>query len=54
LLREYREFSQSVLAEKTKVSKQYISQLENGERKGTLAILKKIAKVLAVDLEDII
>lgn len=51
--REYRGLSQHALAEKVKISKQYVSQLENNERKGTLTILRKIAKILAVDLEDI-
>ncbi len=52
--REYRELSQNALAEKAKISKQYVSQLENNERKGTLAVLRKIAKVLNIELEDII
>ena len=52
--REYRHLSQSELAEKAKISKQYVSQLENSERKGTLAVLKKIAKILNIELEDII
>lgn len=51
--REYRGISQSSLASKVNVSKQYISQLENGDRVGTIAVLKKIAKILRVDLEDI-
>ena len=52
--REYRGISQTVLASKIKVSKQYISQLEAGERHGTAKVLKDIAKVLKVDLEDIV
>jgi len=51
--REHRGLSQQALAEKVKISKQYVSQLENNERKGTLGILKKIAKILTVDLDDI-
>lgn len=52
--REYRKLTQSDLADKVSTTKQYISQLESGERKGTMQILKKIAKCLKVSLEDII
>lgn len=52
--REYRKLSQTDLSKKVKVSKQYISQLETRERTGSLKILKSIAKILAVDLDDII
>ena len=51
--REHRGMSQAILANKVKVSKQYISQLENNSRNGTARILKAIAKVLQVDLDDI-
>ena len=51
--REYRGMSQSTLAQKAHVSKQYISQLENGDRAGTTRVLKLIAKALKVDLEDL-
>jgi len=51
--REYRGISQSSLAQKVSVSKQYISQLENKERTGTIKVLKSIAKALSVDLSDI-
>ena len=51
--REYRKLTQTDLAKKAKVSKQYISQLETKERSGSLKILKSIAKILAVDLDDI-
>ena len=52
--REYRGISQTALASKVKVSKQYISQLEAGERHGTARVLKEIAKILNLDLEDIV
>jgi len=51
--REYRGISQTELAKKVNVSKQYISQLENGDRAGTTKVLKSIAKVLDVNIEDI-
>lgn len=52
--REYRGISQTALASKVRVSKQYISQLEAGERHGTTKVLKEIAKILSLDLEDIV
>jgi len=51
--RKHRRISQESLATKVNVSKQYISQLENGDRDGTTRILKAIARALKVDLEDI-
>ncbi|MBX9831107.1 helix-turn-helix transcriptional regulator [Candidatus Babeliales bacterium] len=51
--RKHRGISQASLAAKANVSKQYISQLENGERDGTNRVLKAIARALKVDLEDI-
>ena len=52
--REYRSLSQVELAEAVKVSKQYISQLETGERDGSIKVLKAIAQALKVDLDDLV
>jgi DNA-binding XRE family transcriptional regulator len=52
--REYRNTSQTALAKSVSVSKQYISQLEAGERNGTAQVLKKIAQQLSVELNDLI
>jgi DNA-binding XRE family transcriptional regulator len=51
--REYREISQTALAKKVNVSKQYISQIETGKRKGSAKVLKSIAKELKVDTDDL-
>lgn len=51
--REYRKLSQVQLAHEAGVTKQYISQIEKGERIGTARVLKKIAHILDIDLEDI-
>lgn len=51
--REYRGISQTALANKINVSKQYVSQLEKGDRVGSAKILLAIAKVLKIDLEDL-
>ena len=53
VFREYRELSQSDVAKRVGVSKQYISQIENKERTGTVKLLKRIAKILHVELDDI-
>jgi DNA-binding XRE family transcriptional regulator len=52
--REYRAFSQSFLAKAAKVSRQYISQLENNEKTGSIAVLKKIAAILSVPLDNLV
>jgi len=53
VLREYRKISQVELANRAHVSRQYISQIESGERTGTAKLLKKIALALNVDLDDL-
>jgi DNA-binding XRE family transcriptional regulator len=52
--REYRKYSQTKLAKLAGVSKQYISQIETGERAGSTKTMKKIAKALKVDLDDLV
>jgi ribosome-binding protein aMBF1 (putative translation factor) len=51
VLREWRGQTQLDLSFKTKVGQGYLSDLENGRRKGTTAVLKKIAAVLNVPLD---
>lgn len=53
VFREYRNLSQTELAKKAKISRQYICQIESGERTGTAKLLKEIARVLKVDLDDL-
>ena len=52
--REYRGLTQQQLADKAKISKPYLSQIETGKRTGTTEILSAIAKVLNVSLEEVI
>jgi DNA-binding XRE family transcriptional regulator len=52
--REYRGMSGKELAEKTGLAAPYISQLETGQREGTVETLKKIAAALRVDIDDIV
>jgi DNA-binding Xre family transcriptional regulator len=51
--REHRGHSLRQLAERAGVGTGYLSQIENGERKGTVETLKKIAAALEVDLDDL-
>ena len=52
--REYRGFTQTDLSNQAGVSQPTITQLETAQRTGTLAMLKKLAKVLNVDIDDLI
>lgn len=54
VFREYRKISQTAFAKMVGISKQYISKIENGERKGTAKILKLIAQSLGIDLDDLV
>ena len=51
--REHRGHSLRRLAERAGIGIGYLSQIENGERKGTVETLKKIAAALDVDLNDL-
>ena len=52
--REYRNLTQEDLAKKTKLSRAYIAQIETGKKNGSIESMKKIAKALNVDLDDIV
>jgi ribosome-binding protein aMBF1 (putative translation factor) len=51
VIREWKDITQLYLAHKTNIGQGYISDLENGRRKGTVAALKEIARVLGVPLD---
>jgi Helix-turn-helix len=51
VFREWRDVTQLHLSFKTDLGQGYISDLENGRRKGTTAALKQIAKALNVPLD---
>lgn len=51
VLREWKGETQLWLSFKTNIGQGYISDLENGRRKGTTAALKKIAEALNVPLD---
>jgi DNA-binding XRE family transcriptional regulator len=52
--REYRNLTQVQLAEQAGVKQSYIAMLEAGERQGTVDVLVKIARVLKVDVDDLL
>lgn len=51
VLREWRDVPQLYLSFKTNIGQGYLSDLENGRRKGTAEVWKRIAKVLNVPLD---
>lgn len=54
IFRDFRKISQAALAAKIGASRQYLCQIESGQRKGSGKVLKKIADVLAVDVDLLI
>ena len=52
--REHRGMTQQQLAEAVGISTPYLSQLETGKRTGATHVLKSIAGVLGIDLDDIV
>ncbi|EDZ65280.1 Helix-turn-helix domain protein [Nitrosococcus oceani AFC27] len=52
--RIYRGLTQHNLAEQAELSQSYLAMIEKGEREGTVKALKQIAKVLGVDIDDLV
>ena len=51
--REHRGLSQRALAERTGLNFAYLSQIETGDRKGPVGTMKKLAKALGLELDDL-
>ncbi len=51
--RLYRKFTLVSLADRTGISRSYLSQIENGKKPGTLDIYRRLAVVLDVETEDL-
>jgi predicted transcriptional regulator len=51
--REHRALTVQALAFAAEISPPYVSQIESGKRQPTVAVLKRIAAALAVDLDDL-
>ena len=52
--REFRGLTQARLAELAGIKKAYLSQIESGQRKGTVATLRALARALKLDLDDLL
>ena len=52
--RQHREFSLEMLADRIGVSKEHLSQIENGQNSGTVDIFRQLSTVLDVASEDLI
>jgi DNA-binding XRE family transcriptional regulator len=52
--REHRGLTQCQLAEQAGIAQATVGQLETGARAGSLGVFKKIARVLRVDLDDLV
>ncbi|MGA3403036.1 MAG: helix-turn-helix transcriptional regulator [Acetobacteraceae bacterium] len=52
--RRYRGVTQQALADAVGVSQAYIAQIENGARDGSPVMLRDIARVLRVRMEDLV
>ena len=52
--REYRQLTQDVLGATAGVGKSYISQIESGSKFGSAKVLKALAEVLQVDVDDLL
>jgi len=54
LWREHRGLSHAELAQQAAIDKSYLLQLESGGNTGSVAVLKRLAAVLSVDLDDLV
>lgn len=52
--RQHREFTLEMLADRIDVSKKYLSQIENGQKSGTVDIFRQLSTVLDVELDDLV
>jgi ribosome-binding protein aMBF1 (putative translation factor) len=53
VFREHRGLRAGELAEKVGISQGYLSEIEAGKKTGSLSVLKRIAEVLGVELNDL-
>ncbi len=51
--REHRNLTQEDLATAAGVGKSYVSQIEGGKKPGSVTVLKRMARALRVDLDDL-
>ncbi|WP_117193896.1 helix-turn-helix domain-containing protein [Rhizobium terrae] len=51
--RNHRGLTARDLAAKAEISAPYLSEIESGKKEGSLSVMKKIAQVLDLDLDDL-
>lgn len=52
--RKYRGLTAGELAVQVGISKAYLSEIENGKKPGSVAVLAQIAKALTLDMDDLV
>ena len=52
--REFRGLTQRELAEAAKLAPGYVAQIESGRRQGTIGVLRRLAEVLQVHVDDLV
>lgn len=52
--RTYRGLTQTQLAEKSGLGQSQVAMIESGEREGTVKVLRKLARALDVDIDDLV
>lgn len=52
--REHRSLSQSALATRARLDNTYLSQLESGRKSGSIAVLRRLANALSVEVDELI
>lgn len=52
--RDFRGFSAKELAAVAGISATYLSEIESGKKEGSISVLKKIARVLRVDIDELV
>ncbi|MEN6436748.1 MAG: helix-turn-helix transcriptional regulator [Anaerolineaceae bacterium] len=52
--REYRKLTQQQVAEETGISVPFVSQLETAKRKASIDVMRKLASLLKVDIDDLV
>lgn len=52
--REHRGLTQTLLADHAGIDKTYLSQLESGRKSGSVAVIRRLARALSVDIDDLV
>ena len=54
VFRDYRGLTQEQLARSVKIARPYLAEIEAGRKEGSVAVLKALARVLKLELADIV